>query len=316
MKKNSRPKHVPNQSLLYNITSPEKLAAILRLSSVQTEMLLSRSENYIRFIANGDRDIQWPKPLLRAAHKRVAVLLSRIETPDFLHSAVRGRSYISNAQPHRADQPTVKIDLRKFFPSVRAPAIFHYFRDTMHCAGDAAGIMTKLLTVDGHLPTGSSVSPILSYFAYEKMFCEMRGIAFQRDCVMTCYVDDMTFTGRGATRELIYEVTKIAKRYRQWTHKTKIFRAGQPKVITGVAVTQSGARLPNKRQKAIAEDLSLHAATQDEEMRTLIARRVVSRMYEAAQIEPIWRKRAETFFAHHLSIKPSFDASSNRIEAG
>ena len=260
-------------------------------------------DNYIRFTTDKGRDVQWPKPLLRKVHKRVATLLSRIDTPAFLHSAIRGRSYVSNAGQHRADQPSVKIDIRKFFPSVRAASVFHFFRDTMLCAPDAAAILTKLLTVDGHLPTGSSVSPILSYFAYADMFAEIESLALRRDSVMTCYVDDMTFTGPGATRKLIYDVIQITRRYRLWAHKTKIFRAGQPRVITGVAVTRAGLKLPNRRQKAISDDLALLSVTKDERESLAIARRVTNRMYEAAQVDPAWRKRADAMMAHRKSLE-------------
>src|SRR5258705_185981 len=84
------------------------------------------------------------------------------KTPEFLHSAIKGRSYVTNASEHGPNAPTIKVDIRRFYPSIRAAAVFHFFRDHMQCAEDVAGILTKLLTVDGHLPTGSSASPILS----------------------------------------------------------------------------------------------------------------------------------------------------------
>ena len=86
------------------------------------------------------------------------------------------------------------------------------------------------------------------------MFAEIEALAVERGSEMTCYVDDMVFTGPGATRRLIYDSIQVVRRYRLWGHKTKVFKAGQPKVITGVAVTRLGGRLPNKRQKAIKEE--------------------------------------------------------------
>jgi hypothetical protein len=273
------------------------------LSAEDTTKLLAASENYIRFETVTGREIQWPKPLLRKVHKRVAVLLSRLQTPEFLHSAVTGRSYISNANKHTAEQPTVKVDLKKFFPSVRAAAVFHFFRDRMLCEADVAAVLTKLLTVDGHLPTGSSVSPVLSYFAYSDMFSEIEAIAARRGCTMTLYVDDMTFTGPGANCGLIHEVRQIARRYRQWAHKTQVFRARQPKVITGVAITKVGPKLPNRRQKAIADDLELLAKKLSDSERLAITRRAASRMHEAAQVDAAWRSRAIVAVAQLNSLE-------------
>ncbi len=270
----------------------------------QLEQLLEADDNYIRWTdKETGRPIQRPKPLPERLHKRVGVLLSRIETPDFLHSAIRGRSYISNASQHDANQPTVKIDIRKFYPSTRAQAVFHFFRDRMLCDGDVAGILARLLTVDGHLATGSSASPILSYFAYEDMFAEIEALAVSRGIAMTCYVDDMVFTGPHATRRLIYDVIRIVRRYRLWGHKTKVFKPGQPKVITGIAVTRLGSRLPNKRQKVINDELlSLDGLANDKD-RLRVMRRLMGRLYEAAQIDPLWLPKADALAAQKRSLE-------------
>lgn len=287
-----------NQSWFYKITSPAQLADRLFLEPEQLDRLLKADENYVRWTdKKTGRPIQQPKPLLEGVHKRVGVLLSRIETPEFLHSAIKGRSYISNASRHDPNHPTVKIDVRKFYPSTRAQAVFHFFRDRMMCDGDVAGMLARLLTVDGHLATGSSASPILSYFAYDDMFAEIEALAVDRDSVMTCYVDDMVFTGPGATRRLIYDIIQVVRRYRLWGHKTKVFKAGQPKVITGVAVTRVGGRLPNKRQKAINDELSLLESAPNDNERLKIMRRLLGRMYEAVQVDPSWLQRAEALAA-------------------
>ena len=188
----------------------------------------------------------------------------------------------------------------------------------MLCSGDVATILAKLLTVDGHLPTGSSASPILSYFAYADMFTEISDLARQRECKMTIYIDDMTFSGPGATRRLIYDVRRIVKRYRLWAHKTKVFRPGQPKVVTGVAVTKSGSRLPNKRQKAIRKDLELYRDAESDTEKLPIARRLVSRMFEAAQVDSRWQERAEAMAAERRGLErkilfEAISAQSHRV---
>ncbi len=287
--------HPLNQSRLYKVKSLRQLAEILQVSPKTLRSLIRNKENYILFTTSTGRDVQWPKPALRRGHKRAAELLARIETPDFLHSAKRGRSYLSNAEPHVIGQPTVKLDIRKFFQSISEKAVSHFFREKMGCEPDVAAVLRKLLTVDGHLPAGGNASPILSYFAYADMFAELEDLARRRDCVMTCLMDDVTFTGPRATRELIYEARRIVGRHRLRIHKTKVFTASQPKVITGVAVTKSGRRVPNKRKAAIAEDFRLLRATKSADARLTVLRRLVGRIYEAAQLEPVWRLRVAPF---------------------
>jgi len=293
-----------NQSPFYKIKSPAQLADILGTNRKAMMRIASASANYIRFETEG-REIQWPKPILRRVQKRAANLLGRIETPNFLHSARKGRSYITNADQHGPCLPSVKVVIRRFFQSVRAPAVFHFFKDKMLCAPDVAGILARILTVDKHLPTGGNASPILSYFSYMDMFSEIDDLAKRFDCVMTCLMDDMTFTGSGASGRLIYEVRRILGRYRLRAHKTKIFKARQVKIITGVAVTMKGRRVPNKRQRAIAEDLRDLRAARTDEARLAILRRATGRAYEAAQVDPAWLPRAKSIAAKLKAAKAS-----------
>ncbi len=301
---NSRRSHDRNQSRLYKITSPHQLSERLLVDiDVLRKLEDGRKTTFGGEDKKTGRPIQSPKPLLKKVHVRVARLLSSIEAPDFLYSAIKGRSYISNALQHSSDLATVKIDVRKFYPSTRAQAIYHFFRDRMHCDGDVAGILAKILTVDGHLATGSNASPILSFFMYEDMFLEIDALAKGRGCIMTCYIDDMVFSGPNAGRKLVYDVIQIVRRYRLWGHKTKGFKPGQPKVITGVAVTKAGARLPNRRQRAIADDLAELAQATEDERRLELMDRLVSRMHEAAQIDPSWLPRARAMANERRGIK-------------
>lgn len=283
-----------NQSIFYKITSPQMLADRLRVTLDELNELCAATNNYKRWTdKKTGRPIQEPKPKLDKVHKRVALLLAKIDTPNYLHSAIRGRSYITNASGHSVDTGCVKIDVRKFYPSVRSQAVHHFFLDRMLCSGDVAGILTKLLTVDGHLPTGSSSSPILSYFAYEDMFDALHALAVANGCIMTVYVDDVVFTGKGATRGLLYAARRIFASYRLHGHKTKLFRPGQPRIITGVAVTKDGMRLPNKRQKGIGDDFATFDALPNGRERLIVARRLTGRLFEASQVDPSWRPKAE-----------------------
>jgi RNA-directed DNA polymerase len=291
-----------DQSPLYKVKSINQLAQILGTDRKTINYLTSSTDNYIRFTTAQDRDIQWPKPSLRKIQKRAGNLLGRIETPYFLHSARKGKSYITNAAEHSAVLPGAKVDIKKFFQSVRAPAVYHFFLDKMLCEPDVAAVLAKLFTVDRHLPTGGNTSPILSYFAYMDMFSEIEALAKQRGCAMTCFMDDMTFTGPGATRKLIYEVRSILCRYRLWAHKTKLFKSDQTRVITGVAVTTRGLRVPNKRQQAIAKDLEQLSKARSGETCLEILQRVIGRTYEAAQIDAAWRPRAVALVARRRTI--------------
>jgi RNA-directed DNA polymerase len=182
-----------HQSPLFKVTSPAELAKRLDIELFELEDLANRSDNYKRFKVGHQkkRSIQEPKDRLKRAHLKVTRWLGRIITPDYLHSAVRGRSYISNARAHSADANLLKVDVRSFFENVTTHAVYLFFLDSMKCRSDVSMLLANLLTVDGHLPTGSPVSPILSYFSHRPMFDEISDLAHNLELRFTVYVDDM-----------------------------------------------------------------------------------------------------------------------------
>ena len=85
------------------------------------------------------------------------------------------------------------------------------------------------------------------------MFDELAALAEERGCLFSLYVDDMTLTGELASRSLLYEARGVVGSYRLRAHKTHLFGAGQARIVTGVANTPEGPRLPLRRQLLIAK---------------------------------------------------------------
>ena len=135
------------------------------------------------------------------------------------------------------------------------------------------------------------------------MFDALATLAATKGCVITVYVDDVVFTGMGATRGLLYAARKIFSSYRLHGHKTKLFRPGQPRIITGVAVTKEGMKLPNKRQKGIVEDFATFDALPNGREKLVVARRLTGRLFEASQVDPAWRPKAEIMAAERDSLQ-------------
>ncbi len=73
--------------------------------------------------------------------------------------------------------------------------MYWFFHKVMRCSPDVAAILANLLTVDGMLATGSTVSPILSFFAFYDMWFAIGRIAKDAGCVLTVYMDDVTLSG-------------------------------------------------------------------------------------------------------------------------
>jgi len=258
------------------------------------ERLANSGDTYKLWTTDAARDVQQPVPELQRLHGRVHLYLSRVEVPDYLHSPVKHRSYVTNARVHAGAAPSVKIDIRKFFQSVPRTAVYRFFLDEMKCAGDVSAMLAKLLTYGDFLPTGSSSSPIIAYYAFRNMFDEIASFARQSDLVLTCYVDDLTLTGAASLGDTIKSLQQIIGRYGLRSHKVKMFAAGKAKIITGVVVEGSSVKLPNKRHKAIADGFDELDQTTGPAERLRILNRLVSRLHEAGMIEPTFKARART----------------------
>jgi hypothetical protein len=173
----TRKTYALDQCPLYKIASRKRLAQdVFNVDLPFLERLAANERNYRVFtIKQGEkeRQVEVPKVVLERIHRRLFSLLERIEKPDYLHSGVRGRSYISNAKVHIGSVPLVKLDLKKFYPSVDGARVSRFFTGTMRCSPDVAGLLTRLCTFENHVPTGSCVSQLLAFYAAKPLFDEL-----------------------------------------------------------------------------------------------------------------------------------------------
>ncbi|MBX3625348.1 MAG: RNA-directed DNA polymerase [Rhizobacter sp.] len=206
------------------------------------------------------RDVQEPLGATMHLHYSLVQLLDRIQRPTFLHSATKKRSYITNADAHRAGHAIVKTDIRKFYESTSYAHVKRFFFQDLGWSHDAARLVARACTVHDHLPTGSCISPLLSYFVHRKMFASIEELCSRSNVVITLYVDDITMSGLHATTALLHEVKAKIQRFGLVTHKEKFVAPGTPGVVTGVALDKGQLRLRNKQHQALVKVIdSVHA---------------------------------------------------------
>ena len=85
------------------------------------------------------------------------------------------------------------------------------------------------------------------------------------------------------------EVRIIVARYGLKTHKRHCFESGQTKVVTGLALTPQGVRLPNARRKKLHETFDTFDRELDLNQRVKLGEQLLGRITEAAQIEQQFR---------------------------
>lgn|GEM_PF-1702915 len=260
-------KYPLERSPLYQLGGPRELAAILKLSIQEIEEV-SRSPEFHCFDeeptrpGKAPRHIQDPRGNTQTLHYRFAKFLNRIERPAFLHSATRGRSHISNAAAHTGTDPVICADIEKFYQNTTRAHIKGFLLNDLQWPIDLAALMADALTFEKHLPTGSAVSPVLSYFTHRRMFRDIEEMCVSTGCKLTLFVDDITVSGPRASMALLKRIKHrlLSRGLRAKVGKDKSAPTGSAIVITGAVRARAGLRIRNEHRKAIVELLARYEA--------------------------------------------------------
>jgi hypothetical protein len=245
------------KSPLYKMRNRRKLANLLGVSVGYLNQL--HEKEYYRYSEpkpNGDGERTYTVPLneLKYVQKRVCVLLSRIETPDWVMAGKKKCSYITNAEWHMNNVYVKTMDISKFYDSVRRKYVYKMFAETLKMADDIAEIMTKLVMCEKTLPTGSPSSLLIVYWAYCNMFETINNLAEEYGCTFTLYVDDMTFSSKKPiSKELRKQVNYVLLKYSLRAKKSKdhYYQGKTTKMITGVGVYDGHKVVSNNKRVEI-----------------------------------------------------------------
>lgn len=241
------------QSPFFRLRSKAKLAKLLYLSPRKLKELSKEASSFYleREIYNPEkrkyRQVETPKHVMKTVHSRIRDLISKIEIPVYIFSPRQGGSTIDNALLHQNSQYLFKIDIKNYFPSITKQKIYNFFRLKMECSKDVAAILAEIATTSGHLPTGSSLSPIMSYHVNSDMWEEIYLRTVESGCKLSVWVDDVCISGAMIPESLIWDVKKIIHNHKFKYHKEFIYSPKEPKNITGIIVTPSRI-MPRKGQ--------------------------------------------------------------------
>jgi hypothetical protein len=223
--------------------------------------------------SGASRQICAPKWQLRLVQQRILRnILDKVPAHPAAHGFVRGRSTLSNAQPHVGASVVVKFDLEDFFPTI------YYFRVVGLFASLGYGVISGRFTSDdhshelapllarlctyspdpkafgaGHLPQGAPTSPAISNLVCRRLDARLAGLAERNGGAYTRYADDLTFSFREAVPDL--------GRFRWWVDqvchqegffvnqaKFRVIRRSQRQAVTGIVVNEA-ARVPRRDQR-------------------------------------------------------------------
>ena len=226
-------------SPFFRLRSRKKLAKLLHISQDKLASLIKADPLYERRWKhkkikdhwrktepsgeNSDeyRPIDIPDPRLKMIQTRIAGLLSRVSSPEFLFSPVRGRSYVDNAKQHIDGKAFWLLDVADYFPSCTVEKVSRFFKHDLECSADVTAVLVKLVSLHRCLPQGSPCSPILAYFSNLRMWQEVATLVSESGCKLSVYVDDITISGMIVRKAMIWRVKQIL-----------LIRENHPAVIT------------------------------------------------------------------------------------
>ncbi len=173
--------------------------------------------------------------------------------------------------------------------------------------------MVKTEKYGVHLPTGSCISPVLSFLANQPLFDQIKEISDRCGCVFTLYVDDITISGNHANADLLNLVaSEIFKRGYRY-HKTNV-SSSENALITGLVVRGGRLYLPHERAKKIRDLMKLIGVSVGPKEKLLAS--LVGRLSEAEQIESKYktiRKRIVSQYQSEWSSVVKTRAQKGRI---
>lgn len=286
-----------SDSPFYRLRSKSKLSRTLN-ESLSSLKKLCNDEHYEPFELAGKngklRTIEKPSILLDRIHTRIASLLCRIEVPAYIHSGKKNHSHITNAAAHINSSMVLTMDIQKFYPSTTAKHVFNFFYQIMECSPDVSGLLAKLITFDGHIPTGSRVSLVIAYWSNHRLYEELYAAAQIRNVIMTVYVDDLTFSGEHLSRRFSWEVEKITRKHGLKIHpdKTCLFKKSDTKIITGVVIKDGKLLIKNEQHLKTYQDIeSWKVSKQFGSIPESLLSRLQGRLISMSAIEPKYKDK-------------------------
>lgn len=295
------PKLYPlNQSPFFKLTTKNKLLEIIGLSKNQANKFILDSA-YKEFVNDSGRTIQEPIAQLKAVHRRIGVLMSRIQLPAYLHSGRKKHSTLTNAESHRKAIELLKLDIHKFFPSTNAAKVYRAFVEKFEMTPDVAYLMTNLVTYAGKVPTGSPISMAIAFWANKDMFDELSQLAVSHNLIFTAYVDDVAFSGVKIPKGFAAQAKKCIHSHglTSKNKKERFYPSSEGKLLTGIVIQDGELKVRWAHNDSIRQEFTALANAKDDSVIIVHLEKLAGKLHAAGQIDSKQKDKAR-FFTHRL----------------
>lgn len=175
----------------------------------------------------------------------------------YLHSSVKQRSYVTNANTHVGNKYVLALDLKDFYPSVTKKKICDFFVNEFNLPYDIAMFYAVLSTCKSEdnvykLGQGLSQSATLAYLVNYKLFNYIYEFALRDNIEMSIYVDDIIFSSSSPIpQKFIDKLFGLIKDNGMEIKKKKVhnYKRESTKKITGVYINGKKTRVAAKKHE-------------------------------------------------------------------
>ena len=145
-----------------------------------------------------------------------------------------------NAKPHVGKRQVLNIDIKDFFPSIKAKQIKSLFQsDLFQFDEHLASLLALLTTYKGKLPIGAPSSPAIANFICYQLDKELQEFCKENDLSFSRYADDLTFSSDTKIHsDTILDIVSMINKH-HFSINEKKFRiqsANKKQTVTGLVV--------------------------------------------------------------------------------
>jgi RNA-directed DNA polymerase len=229
----------------------EALIDLLMISKPELEKIIKKIPASYRDIAikksdGSFRHLDAPNKELKAIQKKVLdYYIGQIKLPHFVFGIGKNKTILENVKAHVIHEELVVIDIKNFFPSV------HYTRvktlyENLGCDDEVSDLLTKLTTLNYHLPQGTPTSPYVASLCLSNLDKRLYALCKVNRLIYTRYFDDIAISGAKIADELVATFITVIEQEGYECKKEKIhhYKAGEKRKLTGIDIEGKEEILP------------------------------------------------------------------------
>ena len=182
-----------------------------------------------------------------------------VSFPECVQGFVSGRSAIENAKIHVNQRVILHADIENFFDTIEVDEVYKAFV-SLGCNHAIATLLSRVCTLNGHLPQGASTSPIVSNLVCAGLDTDLTRYASVQKMRYSRYADDLTFSGEAPPD--LAAIRRIVEQHKFKLREDKVRTQwrGKSQYVTGLSVGDaSGPRVPLRMKRQLR--LELYYAT-------------------------------------------------------